>query len=45
MKILKARQRLGKEVGDVVFTSHVDDAKLILADAVLKPVKPHVDTF
>ena len=43
--MLKARQRLGEEVGDVVFASHVHDAKLTLADAVLKPVKPHVDTF
>ena len=43
--MLKARQRLDEEVGDVVFASHVHDAKLTLADAVLKPVKPHVDTF
>jgi hypothetical protein len=43
--MLKARQRLGEEIGDVAFPSHVHDAKLTLADAVLKPVKPHVDTF
>jgi hypothetical protein len=43
--MLKARQRLGEEVGDVAFSSYVHDAKLTLADAVLKPVKPHVDTF
>ena len=43
--MLHARQRLCKEVGDVAFASHVHDAKLTLADVVLKPVEPHVDDF
>ena len=45
LKMLNAWQCLGEEIGDVAFPSHVHDAKLPLADAVLKPVKPHVDTF
>ncbi len=45
MKMLKARKRLCEEVGDVAFPSYVHDAKLTLADAVLKPVKSHVDAF
>ena len=43
--MLNAWQRLGEEIGDVAFPGHVHDAKLPLADAVLKLVKPHVDTF
>jgi hypothetical protein len=43
--MFKARQRLGEEVGNVAFPSHMHDAKLTLGDAVLKPVKPHVDAF
>ena len=43
--MLNAWQRLGEKIRDVAFPSHVHDAKLPLADAVLKPVKPHVDTF
>jgi hypothetical protein len=43
--MLKARQRLGEEVGDVALPSYVHNAKLTLADAVLKPVKLYVDTF
>ena len=43
--MLNTRQRLGEEVGDIDVASHVNDAKLTLADTVLKPVEPHVDAF
>ena len=43
--MLKTRQRLGEEVGYIDVASHVNDAKLTLADTVLKPVEPHVDAF
>ena len=43
--MLNPRQRLGEVIGDVDVARHVHDAKLTLADAVLKPVEPHVDAF
>ncbi len=43
--MLNTRQRLGEVVGDIDGASHVHDAKLTLADAVLEPVEPHVDAF
>ena len=43
--MLNTRQRLGEEVGDIDVARHVNDAKLTLADTVLKPVEPHVDAF
>ena len=43
--MLNTRQRLGEEIGDIDVASHVNDAKLTLADTVLKPVEPHVDAF
>ena len=43
--MLNTRQRLGEEIGDIDVASHVNDAKLTLADTVLQPVEPHVDAF